>query len=717
MQQSSAATENSNAIGSPQETSPLMLSANETAESLHKTETNLMTQLQAKKDRHIHFNMRVDQCIAIDQYTDYSTDYDYDSDELEYQNSSMILGNTIYTDDDYPIDDDDDEDDDEDDTFGGFELNPKPKAGAISHRPPGSSSTSSSLPKNVTDRTKDVCTISPLPATTLKICSEDEEDYEDHMDIDRPDSPSPLLQAEGSQGIAGGTIYGNDSVAVHDVPVGIQSELYLSGSNEDVVDVPLDLQSEIPHSPSNYHSRSYSDFGSSVSALSFNPPSISHNNHNNNNNNNNFGGNLIAQQVHSSSSPVLYEVPGSLTDSIPHSDYYHNNFNTGIPSSIQQQLQQPQQQSNMFDVPANLRPDFATSPAPATSSNSQFGGRTDIRRSSSVGNAGSSSGLFRSSSGTITPSGSVSTIKVGLSGLDLSSTGLKRSTGVGSKPQLFQLANAPPAPSLPQQTSNSGSRGSFIHRSGSGFVGGGVPVPQKKNTFSLMDSDSDDDDASFSENHESEGEPQMINNPVNNDETSDSDSDDDGFVITANSSRRSFSNIGNGFNGLNSLNNANANTNTNSSFSNNANSFNNNNNNFNNNNSSGAGINRTASVGGFGGLNRTSSSGGLGGGLAGLNRSASSGGLGGFGGRGGFSLGGLNNDDGSTSDSSTNSSNSGSPMTNSCFGLGGRSQMPCQNTPNSSSPTPAIPNAASSIPLAHQIPCPKIPMWRWYYWW
>ncbi|GME74213.1 unnamed protein product [Ambrosiozyma monospora] len=49
-------------------------------------------------------------------------------------------------------------------------------------------------------------------------------------------------------------------------------------------------------------------------------------------------------------------------------------------------------------------------------------------------------------------------------------------------------------------------------------------------------------------------------------------------------------------------------------------------------------------------------------------------------------------------------------MTNSCFGLGGRSQMPCQNTPNSSSPTPAIPNAASSIPLAHQIPCPKIPM-------
>ncbi|CDR42002.1 CYFA0S08e02476g1_1 [Cyberlindnera fabianii] len=131
------------------------------------------TASQEQPKRHIHFNDRVEQCIALSypETDDESCDNDIDGDDEGYEN------------------DDDDDDDDEDE--GGFFLNVKSPSTATLHRDFASTISQSSLDSDDDDEgshassslsaRKMLKIIEPLPATTLNYGSDEEEDNDDEQ--------------------------------------------------------------------------------------------------------------------------------------------------------------------------------------------------------------------------------------------------------------------------------------------------------------------------------------------------------------------------------------------------------------------------------------------------------------------------------------------------------------------------------------------------------
>ncbi|KAH3676127.1 hypothetical protein WICMUC_002216, partial [Wickerhamomyces mucosus] len=121
--------------------------------------------------------MRVDQCIAIDDTeSDADTNCQNDSDDEGPSRTILRSKNNIDDDEDMGYDEEDDDDGDDE---GGFMLHTRVTSPNISHRPPNWSRNSSGA--NTRDvspssgNLKPIATIAPLPATTLKTCSDDDE--------------------------------------------------------------------------------------------------------------------------------------------------------------------------------------------------------------------------------------------------------------------------------------------------------------------------------------------------------------------------------------------------------------------------------------------------------------------------------------------------------------------------------------------------------------
>ncbi|KAG7888135.1 hypothetical protein KL905_005131 [Ogataea polymorpha] len=345
-----------------EDASPFSLSANQTSEDVHKVDGQAQQNpLANKKERKIHFNMRVDQCIAIDDTeSDADTNCQNDSDDEGPSRTILRSKNNIDDDEDMGYDEEDDDDGDDE---GGFMLHTRVTSPNISHRPPNWSRNSSGA--NTRDvspssgNLKPIATIAPLPATTLKTCSDDDESdpytvshntktnrgYDYYYDYNTvyDDSTNPLYSVINSQ----------QNVQLFDVPESCQIE--------DVMDVDANGHPE----------------------------------------------NLIISPVGARSET---ENAASTSSQLVHEDI-PSHLQKFIPSEVSDQplrYQKPQQPEN----------------SPVSCS--------QIKRNTSVGHGSSSSNSNISAS--------LSTIKVGLSGLDLGPTGLRRSLGSGSKPQLYEMS-------------------------------------------------------------------------------------------------------------------------------------------------------------------------------------------------------------------------------------------------------------------------------------
>jgi hypothetical protein len=148
-----------------------------------------------KEERRIHFNDEVQQCIAVEEYSDEDDDDYYDDDEDDYyydDDEEDYMYETPHEDqDDENEDDEDDEDDDDDE--GGFFLKVKSPSSPNAPVPGLSLSASKESTKNISnnDNTEDTDSISTtnskvhrsihlLPSTTLNYGSSDEESDDDN---------------------------------------------------------------------------------------------------------------------------------------------------------------------------------------------------------------------------------------------------------------------------------------------------------------------------------------------------------------------------------------------------------------------------------------------------------------------------------------------------------------------------------------------------------
>ncbi|VEU22017.1 DEKNAAC103050 [Brettanomyces naardenensis] len=326
--------------------------------SLQKSSLKKRDPLAASKpERHIHFSMRVDQCIAVDDeqanedsasvssmsssgsevsmgpadansnfpYTEESeqTFNEYysggDSSSMDEDSSSLSgranSGGTIRSEGAYSFDNYDTTDD-------GFVFKPSSMPNHSAHR---------RLPLSSHHR-RSLTSIAPLPSTTLKTCSDDEEQNERSM---YTVSHNTRTNRGYEYYYDYNTVYSNDSNPVYNV---------IADNDVEMVDVPQDFQMDDP---------SMSD----------------------------------------GSVPAVLDVPASISVDLP------RDIDIGMPHMVVPAA-----------IPANNGP---------------------LKRTTSVGNSSSHSH----------PSQNVSNIKVGLSGLNLGSSGLKGSMGAGSKAQLFQLAD------------------------------------------------------------------------------------------------------------------------------------------------------------------------------------------------------------------------------------------------------------------------------------
>ncbi|CUM57057.1 uncharacterized protein AC631_05218 [Debaryomyces fabryi] len=145
-----------------------------------------------KKDRRIHFNDVVQQCIAVDEYSDEDDDDYYDDDEEDYyydDEEEDYMYETPHEDQD---DSGDDENEDDDDDEGGFFLKVKSPSSPNVPVPGLSLSANKENNKNSNnDNTEDTDSISTtnskfhrsihlLPSTTLNCGSSDEESDDDN---------------------------------------------------------------------------------------------------------------------------------------------------------------------------------------------------------------------------------------------------------------------------------------------------------------------------------------------------------------------------------------------------------------------------------------------------------------------------------------------------------------------------------------------------------
>ncbi|CAI5756363.1 unnamed protein product [Candida verbasci] len=140
-----------------------------------------------KKNRHIHFNDEVQQCVAVDNFSDeYDDEFDdYDYEDSDYEDYNYLNESHYETGPDEEFkenlsedDGDDDEDDDDEDDDEGFILNVKSnKQKPLIHR----SGTTSSIDSNPhLSKSKSYTSIQLMPSTTLNYGSDDESSDEEN---------------------------------------------------------------------------------------------------------------------------------------------------------------------------------------------------------------------------------------------------------------------------------------------------------------------------------------------------------------------------------------------------------------------------------------------------------------------------------------------------------------------------------------------------------
>lgn len=388
---------NSNSTITSNKVLPMKIKSSLKNSLLNIKEKNDSNQSIGKKEKHIHFNLRVDQCIALENGDDSGVE-DLDNDKIpsiskymdnEYESTKSYESDNDDSDGDdehddndngnYDNDNEDDEYDYDDDDDEGFVL--KPTLHSFSG-------------------TGDMTTIAPLPSTVLKFASDDEmtEPVRHSSSQDRLFTTSHNTKTNRGYDYYYdyNTVYSNNS-----------NPLVYSTPNADVemVDVPKDFQ--LGAEP---------EFSQSVS------PSTS-------------------TTVNTSPDQQMYDVPLALQQTRSDSSSYDN---SSFPNS---------------DSDGYFYYD-----------DDRFNEGLSLKRSASIGSHHGSSQ-------------SVSSIKVGLSGLDLTSTGLRASTGLGSKPQLCQMAGL--------QTSQSN-----LHskESGSSFGGSQAPKDMKRKFIFDDSEDSFSDD-------------------------------------------------------------------------------------------------------------------------------------------------------------------------------------------------------------------------------
>ena len=349
--------------------------------------------------KHIHFNMRVDQCIAINDSDDYNnkSDDDYPIDKMvsskyheDHENNHFYSNDGFESDidiDDNENDNDNYNGDDEKDFDEGFVLTPTIHVN-ISHKPNDGNNNNN----NSNSNERDIITIAPLPATTLKFGSDDELDYPN--DYNNNNSNYNNYNNNKMYTVSHNTKTNRGYDYYYDY-----NTVYSNNSNPTIYKPTETIKEK--------------------------------------NNNNNMNNNIDTTDNTDDDDVEMYDVPV---------DFQMNESNTSI--------------NNLTGFPVYSYNDGVNIPSsdPAP-----------LKRTESIGSKNSSQSL--------------SSIKVGLSGLDLSKTGLKSSTGLGSKPQLFQLSQR--SYDTPSQF---------------------IPKPQSltnnRNKFLFDDSDDDSDDLMIDDNND-----------------------------------------------------------------------------------------------------------------------------------------------------------------------------------------------------------------------
>lgn len=180
------------------------------------------------KERRIHFNNEVQQCIALDHVS--SDEYDSD-DDYDY-NYNEELGEDYVYEDQHPEDDEEEEDSDEDD---GFVFSVRSPSSGVSIPglpvPPLSSSeiggSSSSVSESVST-SQSYRTIQLLPSTTLNLGSSDEES----------DDENPYTLSQSHNSTSRGYDYYYDYNSVYTVD---PNHAIYGRKTPDVVDVPENI--------------------------------------------------------------------------------------------------------------------------------------------------------------------------------------------------------------------------------------------------------------------------------------------------------------------------------------------------------------------------------------------------------------------------------------------------------------------------------------------
>ncbi|QPG73826.1 hypothetical protein FOA43_001141 [Brettanomyces nanus] len=434
-----------------------------------------------KPERHIHFNTRVDQCIAVDDSPALESDtMSSDSDSSEdvplgpadenssfpYSEESEQTFNEYYS-------GDDSSSLDEDSSFGSKPCSTDSiKRENFDHyddKDDGLVFKASSLPASMSRKpvhhlssahahSSSYTSIAPLPATALKTCSDDEDENERSM---YTVSHNTRTNRGYEYYYDYNRVYSNDANPVYSV---------VTNGNGDVemVDVPQSFQME---------------------------------------------------DAPMTDTPAVVDVPASISSDLPQ------------------------------DVDIGADYDQQSQPLMVNT------GDTSLKPTTGIDTAG--------------PSPGVSKIKVGLSGLNLNSTGLRGSTGVGSKQQLFQLADQVPQqhkqqhtkhqhPSRRSSLASQNSRKTFVFGSDSESDSGSDSSSSSCSSCSYSSSVGSDSSNTHRPQYSAPiggkayREGLDVQAPQSNDSgSSDDDDDDECFVLNAMPRNRSFSrgaplSVGNG---------------------------------------------------------------------------------------------------------------------------------------------------------------------------
>ncbi|KAG0686454.1 hypothetical protein C6P40_004077 [Pichia californica] len=512
-----------------------------------------------KKVKHIHFNMRVDQCIALDTIDqnnekltnndnhDHNYDYDYDDDDYvntseesdDYPISNMVSSNYREDHDHYADDESDyksksrsnstmmyddsknsssdsssDSEDDE-----GFVLAPTINNSNISHKPKkfnNINNNNNKIKKLNFKNSKNnlLTTIAPLPSTTLKFGSDDEYEYNSNNNNYNNNNSN---------------YYNNHNTISHNTKTNRgydyyydYNSVYSNNSNPMIYSSNNNVSQDVQmyDVPQNCQIEDSMDLDDDVD-----------NNNNNNDDDDDEDDNKEQQnqKIDNQNDDKLKQ--SILTpDLIVNSPFLISHYSISNTSSVNASpLLLPSNNNNnnnhnnnIVDVPESFIYNIPKFDDEINDNNNEKYSK-HIERSELIDN----NELKRTSS--IGLSSSMSSIKVGLSGLDLNTSGLRRSTGAGSKPQLFHLNNnnnnnsnnnSNSGVSLiglnRTNSSSSNSRNKFLFAESSESESENENESDVGSDILMVDNDEiDNNKLNFNSNFDHEGDDEMIEDNIN----------------------------------------------------------------------------------------------------------------------------------------------------------------------------------------------------------